>query len=73
VKPKAHVNNIKQFSSTSNKTQHVSINKIQLLNAVSKINVVYSEKHAKPTNTLCEQNAELLIVKASGAYSYHLL
>jgi hypothetical protein len=32
---------------------------------------VYSADYMKHTNTLCEQNAELLIVKASGTYSYH--
>jgi hypothetical protein len=27
----------------------------------------------KPINTLCGQNAESLIVKADGTYSYHLV
>jgi hypothetical protein len=31
---------------------------------------VYSENHMKPINTLCGKNAELLTVKAGGAYSY---
>jgi hypothetical protein len=30
---------------------------------------VYSEKHMKPINILCGQNAELLILEADGAYS----
>jgi hypothetical protein len=34
---------------------------------------VYSENHTKHINTLCGQNAELLIVEACGAYSYHLV
>jgi hypothetical protein len=32
---------------------------------------VHTENHTKPINTLCGQNAELLIVKAGGTYSYH--
>jgi hypothetical protein len=31
---------------------------------------VYSEKLSKPINTHCGQNAELLNVKAGGAYNY---
>jgi hypothetical protein len=31
---------------------------------------LYSENHTKPMNTFCGQNAELLIVKAGGTYSY---
>jgi hypothetical protein len=30
---------------------------------------VYSENHEKPINSLCGQNAELLIVKKGGSYS----
>jgi hypothetical protein len=33
--------------------------------------VFYSEKHMKPVNTPFGQNAEILIVKAGGTYSYH--
>jgi hypothetical protein len=32
---------------------------------------VYCENHTKPTNTLCEQNPKLLIVKVGDAHSYH--
>jgi hypothetical protein len=32
---------------------------------------LYSANHTKPVNTLCSQNAELLIVKVGGTYSYH--
>jgi hypothetical protein len=32
--------------------------------------VVCSEKHMKPMNALCGQNAELLNVIAGGTYSY---
>jgi hypothetical protein len=31
----------------------------------------YSDNRTKPTNTLCEQNAQLHIVKAGGTYNYH--
>jgi hypothetical protein len=33
------------------------------------IRVVYSDNNTKPMNTICLQNAGLLIVKAGGAYS----
>jgi hypothetical protein len=33
---------------------------------------VCSENDTKPINTLCGQNAELINVKASGTYNYHL-
>jgi hypothetical protein len=36
-----------------------------------KIIAVYFENHMKPINTICRQNAELLIVEAGGTYSYH--
>jgi hypothetical protein len=32
---------------------------------------VYCENHMEHTNTVCGQNAELLIVKVGGTYSYH--
>jgi hypothetical protein len=32
---------------------------------------VYSENHMKLINPICGQNAELLIVKAGGAYTCH--
>jgi hypothetical protein len=32
---------------------------------------VYPENDTKPINTLCGQSAELLNVKAGGAYNYH--
>jgi hypothetical protein len=36
-----------------------------------KIISVYSEQRMKRINTLCEQNADLLIVEVSGTYSCH--
>jgi hypothetical protein len=39
------------------------------LTLFKEIIAVYSENYTKPINRL--QNAELLIVKASGKYSYH--
>jgi hypothetical protein len=57
---------------TSKKTQHFTITKIIRLMCLEII-VVCTENHMKPINTLCGQNAELLIVKADGTYSYHLV
>jgi hypothetical protein len=37
----------------------------------SKIIAVYAENYRKPISTVCGKNAELLIVKAGGTYSYH--
>jgi hypothetical protein len=33
--------------------------------------IIYLEKHMKPVNTIREQNAEFLVVKARGTQSYH--
>jgi hypothetical protein len=71
LRPKAHLNNIKNSGRTSKKTQHVSITKINYLMLFKEIIAVYSENHMKPINTLCGQNAELLIVKECGTYSYY--
>jgi hypothetical protein len=32
---------------------------------------LHSKNHMKPGNTLCEQNVELMIIKAGGIHSYH--
>jgi hypothetical protein len=56
---------------TAKKTPHFTITKINWLTLFKKIIAVYSENHAKHINTLCGQNAELLIVKAGNTYSYH--
>jgi hypothetical protein len=32
---------------------------------------VYSDNYMKQTNISCDQNAELLILKAGGTYNYH--
>jgi hypothetical protein len=32
---------------------------------------VFYENHMEPINTPCGQNAEILIAKAVGTYSYH--
>jgi hypothetical protein len=43
---------------------------INLLILFREIIGVLSENHTKPINTLCGQNAELLIIKAGGTYNY---
>jgi hypothetical protein len=53
------------------KTQHFTITKINWLTLFKEIIAVYTENHKKPIITLCGQNAELLIIKAGGRYSYH--
>jgi hypothetical protein len=45
--------------------------KISWLILFMEIIAAYSGNHTKPINMLCGQNAELLIVKADGIYSYH--
>jgi hypothetical protein len=54
---------------TAKKTQHFTITKINWLTLFKEIIAAYFENHTKPMNTFCEQNAELLIVKAIGTYS----
>jgi hypothetical protein len=51
---------------TATKTQHFTIPKINWLTLFEEIIAVYSENHTKQI-----KNAELLIVKAGGTYSYH--
>jgi hypothetical protein len=51
---------------TAKKTQLFTITKINWLTLFKEIIAVYSENNTKHINTLCGQNAELLIVKAGG-------
>jgi hypothetical protein len=55
---------------TSKEKQHLSITKINWLTLFKEIITAYSENHMKYINTLCGQNEELMIVNASGTYSY---
>jgi hypothetical protein len=41
------------------------------LTLFKEIIAVYAENHTKPINTLRGIDEELLIIKASGTYSYH--
>jgi hypothetical protein len=56
---------------TAKKTQPITITKINQLMLFKEILAVYTRNHMKPTNTLCGQNEELLIVKAGGTCSFH--
>jgi hypothetical protein len=38
---------------------------------MTEIMTPHSENHTTPINTLCGQNAELVIVTACGTYRYH--
>jgi hypothetical protein len=51
----------------------LTIANINWLVLLKEIIALYSENNLKPTNTLCGQNAKLLIVKEGGTYSYHKL
>jgi hypothetical protein len=51
---------------TSEKTQLISITKIKWLILFREIIALYTKHHTKQLNTLCGQNAELLIMKAGG-------
>jgi hypothetical protein len=55
----------------SNKTQRVSMTTISWSMLFKEIIAVYSENHTKPINTLCGQNADLLIIKSGGTHHYH--
>jgi hypothetical protein len=49
------------------KIQCISIRRFGWFKLLEEEISVYSENHSKPINTVSEQNAELLIVKADGA------
>jgi hypothetical protein len=51
---------------TAKKTPHFTITKINWLTLFKKIIPVYTENHTKQI-----KNADLLIAKAGGTYSYH--
>jgi hypothetical protein len=55
---------------TSKKTQDFFITKTSWLMLFKEIITAYFENRTKSINTLCEQNAELM-VSPSGTYSYH--
>jgi hypothetical protein len=57
----------KHLVPTSKKTQHF-ITEISWLMLFKEIITVYSEDHTKPTDTLCGQNAEFLIVREGSTY-----
>jgi hypothetical protein len=57
----------KNLVRTSKRTPHFTITKINWLMLFKEIIAVYSEKY---TNSII-QNADLLIVKADGTYTYH--
>jgi hypothetical protein len=57
---------------TSKKTQRVSITKINRLMLFREKIAVYSQNHTKYA-ALCGKVQELLIVRAGGTYSYHLV
>jgi hypothetical protein len=56
---------------TSKYMKCISIANINWLVLFREIIAIYSENHTKPIYTLCGQNAELLILKVGGTYSYH--
>jgi uracil DNA glycosylase len=56
---------------TAKKTQHFSITNISWFMLFKEIITVFSENPMKPINTLCGQNAELLIVEAHDTHHYH--
>jgi hypothetical protein len=43
--------------------------KDQLVNAIIERVAVYSEKHMKPTNTFCVQNADIYNAETGGSYN----
>jgi hypothetical protein len=50
----ASLNNIKHSVLTSNKTQLITITRMDWALPFKEIIAAYSENHLKPTNTLCE-------------------
>jgi hypothetical protein len=60
-----------RIQSVPQRKQQFTVTKINWLILFRKIIAVYSENHSKQINIMSEQNAELLIIKAGGTYSYH--
>jgi hypothetical protein len=56
---------------TEKKTPDFTITEINWLTLFKEIIAVYSQNHMKGINTLCGQNAEVLVIKAGDTYSYH--
>jgi hypothetical protein len=54
---------------TSQETHHISATKPNRLMLFRETVTVYCKNHTEHTDKLCEHNAELLYVKASGTYS----
>lgn len=50
---------------------HFIITKINWFLPFTEVITDYCENHARPINTLCVQNAELVTGKSGGTYSYH--
>jgi hypothetical protein len=68
LKPKLFQIIFKNSVRTAKKTLLFTITKINWLISFKEIIAVYSENHMKIINTLCGQDAELLVVKAGGIY-----
>jgi hypothetical protein len=66
IKPKLVYIIFKNSVRTAKKTQRFTITNTSWLMPFWEITAVYSENHTKHINELCEQNAELLNMKARG-------
>jgi hypothetical protein len=64
LKPKLALIIFKYLVRNAKKTQHFTITKISWLTLFKKIIDFYTDNQTEPINTLCGQNAELLIVIA---------
>jgi hypothetical protein len=62
-----------EFRPVPQRKPQFSITKINRLTLFKKIMAVYTENDTKRILMLCCQNANLLIVKAGGAYIYYSL
>jgi hypothetical protein len=68
LKPKLVLVAFENSVLTLKKTQPITIRAINQLMLFREVIAVYFENRMKPTNTLCGENAELVIVKAGGTY-----
>jgi hypothetical protein len=68
LKHEINLNNVWKFSSDLKENTMCLHYKISCSVLFKEMIVVCSESHTRPINTLCDQNAEVMNVKAGGSY-----
>lgn len=71
IYPQTRLNN--KYSVYTTKKTHLPITKISCLTTLKKkkVTAIFSQDHKKPVSTICQQNAQLLIIKAGFTRGHH--